>query len=96
MIKILHLSDIHLGSSFSHGRINTETGLNTRFEDFIATLGRCIDRAIAEPVDLVVFGGDAFIEFSYEGDLDEQQVIDALNLMWASFPNTSSRYSTVP
>ncbi len=60
MIKLLHLSDIHMGSSFSHGRINPETGLNTRLEDFVSTLGRCIDRAIAEPVDLVLFGGDAF------------------------------------
>lgn len=60
MPKILHLSDLHLGSGFTHGRINPETGLNTRFEDFVATLGRCIDRAIAEPVDLVLFGGDAF------------------------------------
>lgn len=60
MVKILHLSDIHLGSGFSHGRINPETGLNSRLEDFVTTLGRCIDRAIAEPVDLVLFGGDAF------------------------------------
>ncbi len=60
MIKILHLSDIHLGSGFSHGRINPETGLNTRLEDFVGTLSRCIDRAIAQPVDLVLFGGDAF------------------------------------
>jgi DNA repair protein SbcD/Mre11 len=60
MIKILHLSDIHLGSGFSHGRINPETGLNSRLEDFIHTLQRCIDRAISEPVDLVLFGGDAF------------------------------------
>jgi len=60
MVKILHLSDIHLGSGFSHGRINPETGLNTRLEDFVNTLGRCIDRAISEPVDLVLFGGDAF------------------------------------
>ncbi|MCU0569682.1 MAG: exonuclease SbcCD subunit D [Oculatellaceae cyanobacterium Prado106] len=60
MIKILHLSDIHLGSGFAHGRINPATGLNTRFEDFVSTLARCIDRAIAEPVDLVLFGGDAF------------------------------------
>ncbi len=60
MIKILHLSDIHLGSGFSHGQINPITGLNTRLEDFVQTLGRCIDRAIAEPVDLVLFGGDAF------------------------------------
>ncbi|QSJ14516.1 exonuclease SbcCD subunit D [Nostoc sp. UHCC 0702] len=60
MIKILHLSDIHMGSGFSHGRINPTTGLNTRLEDFVNTLSRCIDRSLAEPVDLVIFGGDAF------------------------------------
>jgi len=68
MIKILHLSDIHMGSGFSHGRINPATGQNTRLEDFVNTLSKCIDRAIglypdsanAEPVDLVLFGGDAF------------------------------------
>jgi DNA repair protein SbcD/Mre11 len=60
MIKILHLSDIHMGSSFSHGRINPVTGVNTRLEDFVKTLSICIDRAIADPVDLVIFGGDAF------------------------------------
>ena len=60
MIKILHLSDIHMGSGFSHGRINPETGLNTRLEDFMGTLAKCIDRAIAQPVDMVIFGGDAF------------------------------------
>ena len=60
MIKIIHLSDIHIGSGFSHGRINPETGLNTRLEDFISSLKLCINRAISEPVDLVLFGGDAF------------------------------------
>ncbi|MEO1352793.1 MAG: exonuclease subunit SbcD [Cyanobacteria bacterium J06635_15] len=60
MIKLLHLSDIHMGSGFSHGRMNPDTGLNTRLEDFVATLGRCIDRAITNAVDLVLFSGDAF------------------------------------
>jgi exonuclease SbcD len=60
MVKVLHLSDIHLGSGFAHGRINPITGLNTRLEDFVGTLSLCIDRALAEPVDLVLFGGDAF------------------------------------
>jgi len=60
MIKILHLSDIHMGSGFSHGKTNPATGLNTRLEDFVGTLAKCIDRAINEPVDLVLFGGDAF------------------------------------
>ncbi len=60
MIKILHLSDIHMGSGFSHGRINPATGFNTRLEDFVNILSKCIDRAISEPVDIVLFGGDAF------------------------------------
>ena len=60
MVKILHLSDIHIGSGFSHGKVNPETGMNTRLEDFVNTLSICIDRAINEPVDLVLFGGDAF------------------------------------
>ena len=59
-IKVLHLSDVHMGSGFSHGKVNPATGLNTRLEDFSNTLGLCIDRALAEPVDLVLFGGDAF------------------------------------
>jgi exonuclease SbcD len=59
-MKILHLSDIHIGSGFCHGRINPATGLNTRLEDFVKTLSLCIDRAIADSVDLVLFGGDAF------------------------------------
>lgn len=60
MIKILHLSDIHMGSGFSHGKINPATGLNTRLEDFVNTLSICIDRALTEPVDMVLFSGDAF------------------------------------
>ncbi|MBV5262023.1 exonuclease subunit SbcD [Synechococcus moorigangaii CMS01] len=60
MFRILHFADIHMGSGFSHGQVNPETGLNSRLEDFEQTLSLCIDRAIAEPVDLVIFAGDAF------------------------------------
>ncbi len=59
-MKILHLSDIHMGSGFGHGRIDPETGQNTRLQDFTKSLSRAIDRAVSEPVDLVLFGGDAF------------------------------------
>jgi DNA repair protein SbcD/Mre11 len=59
-MKILHLSDIHMGSGFAHGRVNPATGLNSRLEDFVQSLATCIDRAIQEPVDVVLFGGDAF------------------------------------
>ena len=60
MIKVLHISDIHMGDSFSHGKINPTTGHNTRLDDFLNSLRHCIDRAVSEPVDLVIFGGDAF------------------------------------
>jgi DNA repair protein SbcD/Mre11 len=59
-MKVLHLSDIHMGSGFSHGRLDPETGTNSRLQDFVKSLSLCIDRAIEEPVDLVMFGGDAF------------------------------------
>ncbi len=49
-----------MGGGFAHGKIDPETGFNTRFQDFVKSLSRSIDRAIAEPVDLVLFGGDAF------------------------------------
>ncbi|MGD1900821.1 MAG: exonuclease subunit SbcD [Geitlerinemataceae cyanobacterium] len=59
-IEVLHLSDIHLGSGRAHGKLDPETGLNTRLLDFIQSLTRCIDAAIERNVDLVLFGGDAF------------------------------------
>lgn len=49
-----------MGGGFVHGKIDPETGLNTRFQDFVKSLSRSIDRALSEPVDLVLFGGDAF------------------------------------
>jgi DNA repair protein SbcD/Mre11 len=49
-----------MGGGFAHGKIDPETGFNTRFQDFVKSLSRSIDRAISEPVDLVLFGGDAF------------------------------------
>ncbi len=60
MVRVLHVSDIHLGSGLNYGRINPLSGMNTRLEDFVQSLKRCIDTAIEEEVDLVLFGGDAF------------------------------------
>ncbi|MBF2098236.1 MAG: exonuclease SbcCD subunit D [Gloeomargaritaceae cyanobacterium C42_A2020_066] len=59
-LKVLHVSDIHLGSGLSHGRTNPATGLNTRLEDFAAALVHCVDQALAHAVDAVLFTGDAF------------------------------------
>src|SRR6476620_6191256 len=44
----------------NYGRINPETGLNTRLHDFLDTLDEAVNRAISEPVDAVVVAGDVY------------------------------------
>lgn len=58
-MKILHLADVHLGME-NYGRLDPATGLSTRLADFCATFDEAIDRALGEPVDAVLFAGDAY------------------------------------
>ncbi len=58
-MKILHFADLHLGVE-TYGRINPETGLPTRLEDFMSVLDQVVDYAIEEKIDLVLFCGDAY------------------------------------
>ncbi len=85
-MKILHLSDIHMGSGFAHGRIDPETGQNTRLQDFIKSLSRSIDRALAEPVDLVLFGGDAFPDATPAPYIQQAFAIQFYRLVDANIP----------
>ncbi len=86
MIKILHLSDVHMGGGFSHGRINPQTGLNTRLEDFTLALRRCVDSAIAQPVDLVLFGGDAFPDATPPPYIQQAFASEFCRLVTANIP----------
>lgn len=65
-IKLVHVSDIHFGSGESHGRINSQTGLNVRFEDFVAALTRVVDYSIEKQIDIFLFSGDAYKNASPE------------------------------
>jgi len=58
-LKIIHFADLHLGVE-SYGRINPETGLSTRLEDFLKALDKVVDYAIENKIDLVLFCGDAY------------------------------------
>jgi exonuclease SbcD len=58
-LKILHFADLHLGVE-TYGRVNPETGLSTRLEDFLTALDRVVDYAIENKIDLVLFCGDAY------------------------------------
>ena len=59
-INLIHVSDIHFGSGESHGRLNPETGLNVRFEDFVAALTKVVDYSIEQQCDIFLFSGDAY------------------------------------
>ncbi|MCC7371766.1 MAG: exonuclease SbcCD subunit D [Chloroflexi bacterium] len=59
MIKLLHIADVHIGME-NYGRINPETGLNTRLHDFLDTLDEAVNRAIEDEVDAVVVAGDVY------------------------------------
>jgi DNA repair protein SbcD/Mre11 len=85
-MKILHLSDIHMGGGFAHGKIDTVTGRNTRFLDFVKSLSLSIDRAIAEPVDLVLFGGDAFPDATPAPYIQEAFAQEFYRLVDANIP----------
>src|SRR2546427_2696033 len=58
-MKIVHLADVHIGVE-NYGRINPNTGLHTRLEDFLNALDEAVEYALTAGADLVVFAGDAF------------------------------------
>ncbi len=58
-MKILHFADLHLGVE-SYGYPDPETGLNSRFLDFLKALDSVVDFALHGDVDLVLFCGDAY------------------------------------
>ncbi|MDX1531250.1 MAG: exonuclease SbcCD subunit D [Rhodothermales bacterium] len=58
-MRILHTADIHLGYE-THGRLDPETGLNTRLLDFQRCFRFMVEHALDEDVDLFLFCGDAY------------------------------------
>lgn len=58
-MKILHTADIHLGMK-NYGRVDAETGLNTRLLDFKRSFDVMVERALDEDVDAFLFCGDAY------------------------------------
>ncbi|SVB35813.1 uncharacterized protein METZ01_LOCUS188667, partial [marine metagenome] len=58
-LKVLHLADIHMGIE-NYGRLDPETGLHTRLQDFVGCLSFAVDTALEENVGLVLFSGDAY------------------------------------
>ena len=58
-MKFIHTADIHFGSN-TYGRIDPETGLNTRLLDVKRSFDWMVQSAVEEEVDLFLFCGDAY------------------------------------
>ena len=58
-MKILHCADIHFGVG-TYGRIDPNTGLNTRMLDFKRSFQFMVSRGIEKEIDAFLFCGDAF------------------------------------
>jgi exonuclease SbcD len=58
-VKMLHFADVHIGME-NFGRLDGESGLNSRVRDFLRRMDDMIAFAKDNQVDLTVFAGDAF------------------------------------
>ncbi len=58
-IHLLHFADAHIDIA-NYGRHDAESALPIRVMDFLSALDQIVDTAVSQPVDLVVFAGDAY------------------------------------
>ena len=59
MMRFVHTADVHFGTE-NYGKVDHETGLHSRFLDFIKSFENCVDQAIERGVDFFLFCGDAY------------------------------------
>lgn len=58
-IKIMHFADTHFGIE-KYGKIDPETGMNTRLLDFRKSLEWAVNKALEYSIDAALFCGDAY------------------------------------
>ena len=58
-INLFHLADIHIGME-NYGRLDPQSGLNSRVVDFLRRLSQAIDIALERNVDVCIFAGDIY------------------------------------
>jgi exonuclease SbcD len=58
-VKIIHFADLHLGVE-TYGHVDAQSGLSSRFNDFLDSFDRLVDYAVVKKADLVLFCGDAY------------------------------------
>ncbi len=58
-LRVLHFADAHIDIA-NYGRHDPHTALPIRVMDFLQSLDQIVETAVSEPVDLVIFAGDAY------------------------------------
>src|ERR1041385_5654092 len=58
-VRVMHFADTHFGVEL-YGRIDPESGLNSRLRDFKQSLLKAVDLALEAGIHLAVFAGDAY------------------------------------
>lgn len=58
-VRVMHFADTHFGVEL-YGRLDPETGINTRLRDFKQSLLKAIELALEAGIHLAVFAGDAY------------------------------------
>jgi len=60
MSRIVAIADTHFGASNHLGRVNPQTGLHSRLEDFLKNFDTVMDYVLSNKTDLFVIAGDIY------------------------------------
>lgn len=85
-VRILHFADAHIDIA-NYGRHDPQTTLPVRVLDFLHALDQIIERALAEPVDLVLFAGDAYKDRNPQPTFQREWGKRIMRLSAASIPS---------
>ncbi|MCB8965599.1 MAG: exonuclease SbcCD subunit D [Ardenticatenaceae bacterium] len=84
-IRLLHFADAHIDIA-NYGRHDPQTALPVRVMDFLQSLDQIIDRALSEPVDLVIFAGDAYKDRNPHPTFQREWGLRMMKLSQAGIP----------
>jgi DNA repair protein SbcD/Mre11 len=85
MIKFFHTADSHFGVE-NYGKVDSKTGLHSRFLDFSKSFQSCVDQAIKNDIDFFLFCGDAY-KTAYPTPTQQKYFIQSLmKLQQAKIP----------
>jgi exonuclease SbcD len=84
-LRVLHFADAHIDMA-NYGRHDPNTALPVRVMDFLKSLDQIVEFAVKEPVDLVIFAGDAYKDRNPQPTFQREWGQRIMRLSQASIP----------